>query len=559
MRKKVGGLALAVVGTALLVSACGTGGGGNGGGTAGNSTGTNPGKPVNGGTLNVAVQSDIPSLVPTVGVDTESIQYIDSVYSQLVSFSPTSLKIVPALAKSWTWNSNNTAITFHLRNAKFSNGDPVTAQDVLYSVEFVLNPKSNASINIYAGLQGAQAYEKNPTGNFNGVKVINNNTVEFFLNQPEPYFLASLAAGTGSILDQKVVQQYNFNLNQISTHAVGAGPYMVKSWTPGQSLIMVKNPYYWQKGLPHINEINTQIGVQPSSQFLMFQQGKLDLMGAALDGSMQIDSNSYLSSMNNPKLKSDYMKNVGLMTNFLSLNVQMAPFTNVKVRQAVAYAIDRAQLVQDMNGRAVPAYQLMPPGLVGYSQSMKTMPENLQKAKQLLQQAGYSASNPAKFDLVTLNDPLSTQLSAAIQSQLDKVGFKVTLKPEAQAPYIQGLLTPNTDQANYGEWIDDYPDGQDFLYNNLDGNNKGGFDVSYYNNPTVDHWIQVGDTSFNNATRAQAYETADQIANQQGAVVPLFYSVMDILKQPWVQPGNKWNYIHQVLPIQFWQLWLTKH
>ncbi|MCL6454288.1 MAG: ABC transporter substrate-binding protein [Alicyclobacillus sp.] len=553
MRAKVTGMALAMLGILGTVTACGT----SNGSSTNNAVGSQ--SPVHGGTLNVAVQSDIPSLEPTIGVDTESIQYVDSIYAQLVTFSPTGLSIVPDLASSWSWNADHTSITFHLRDAKFSNGDPVTAEDVKFSVEFVLNPKSNASIPIYAGLKGAAQYSKNPSGNFSGVKVINEHTVEFFLSKPEPYFLSSLASGTGSILDQKVVQPMNFNSTKISQNPVGAGPYMLKSWIPGKELILVKNPYYWDKGLPYLNEIDTQIGVDPSSQYLMFQQGKLDLMGAALDGSMQIDGNTYLSAMANPKTKQDYLKNVGLMTTFLSLNTKMAPFTDKSVRQAVAYAVDRAQLVQDMNGRAVPAYQLLPPGLVGYDKSLRVISEDQAKAKQLLQQAGYGASHPAKFTLVTLNDPLSVKISSAIQSQLDAVGFDVTIKPEAQAPYIQGLLTPGTDQAAYGEWIDDYPDAQDFMYNNLDGDNQGGFDTSFYNNATVNHWIDIGDTSFDNSTRAAAYEEADKLVDEDAPIVPLFYGVMDILKQPWVHPSNNLYYVHQVLPIQFWRLWKSSH
>ncbi|QSO51400.1 ABC transporter substrate-binding protein [Alicyclobacillus curvatus] len=512
-------------------------------------------KPVDGGTLNVAVQSDIPSLDPAVGVDTESIQYVDSIYDQLVTFSPTSLQIVPDLAKSWAWNPNHTQITFHLRNAKFSNGDPVTAADVKFSVEFILNPKSTASLNIYRGLVGAAAYMKSPTGNLQGVKVIDSHTVQFTLSQPEPYFLSALASGTGSVMDENVVKPLSFNAAAISQHAVGSGAYMVKSWAPGKSIVLVKNPNYWRPGLPHLNEIDTQIGVSPSNQYLLFKQGKLDVIGGALTSNMQIDSNSFLSAMGDPRLKSDYLKNTGLITYFLSLNTQMKPFTNVKVRQAVADSMDIPALIKILNGRAVAANQLLPPGLVGHDNNLPPLKQNISQAKQLLQQAGYGPSNPVKFTLVTMNDPVSINVGAALQNQMAQAGIKVSLKPEAQAPYIQGLLTPNTDQASYGLWIDDYPDPQDFMFNILDGNNPGGFDTSFYNNPQVNQDITKGDTSFDNNTRTTAYENAQNIAIQEGAIVPLFYGVMDVLKQPTLQPQNPLYYVHQVLPIQFQYLW----
>ncbi|MHB1683029.1 MAG: ABC transporter substrate-binding protein [Bacilli bacterium] len=512
--------------------------------------------PVYGGTLNIATQSDIPSLDPAVGVDTESIQYVDSIYGQLVTFSPTSLQITPDLASSWKWNAQHTEITFHLRNARFSNGDPVTAQDVKFSAEFVLNPKSTASINIYRGLLGAAAYMKNPTSApLPGVRVINSHTVEFILTHPEPYFLVSLASGTGAILDERVVKPFNFNAAQISAHAIGSGPYKLKSWTQGSELVLVKNPSYWRKGLPYLNEIVTKIGVSPSNQFLLFKQGKLDMIGGALTSNMQIDSNSFLAAITDPRLKNDYMRNTALMTDYLSLNTQMKPFTNVFVRQAVAAAMNRAELLRVLNGRAVIGNQLIPPGLVGHDAKWPPVKQNLARARQLLKKAGYGPSHPVKFTLVTMNDPVSINVTTALQSQLSQAGMQVTLKPEAQGPYIQGLLNPNTDQASYGLWIDDYPDPQDFMFNILYGNNPGGFNTAFYNNPLLNKYINQGDVNFSDATRAAAYEEAQQIALRQGVVVPLFYGVMDALKQPYLHPDNMMYYLHPVLPIQFQYIW----
>lgn len=506
--------------------------------------------------LNMATQTDVPSLDPAVGVDTESVEFVDAIYGQLVTYAPTGQTIVGDLASHWSWNRTGTQLTMDIRpTARFSNGDPVTAQDVLFSVEFMLNPKATASLPIYAGLVGATAYSKHPTGSFPGVTVINSHTVRFNLSQPEPYFLAALTSGSGSILDPKVVAPLDFNAAKISADPVGAGPYKLQKYVAGQDLVLVKNSYYWNRGLPKTDEINVRIGLSPTSQLLLFQQGKLDVIGGGLSDSLQIDSSSFLQQYSNPSLHKDYMSNVALETYYMYLNTQMKPFQNVDVRHAIFDAIDRSQLVRILNGRAVPANQVIPPGMFGHDPSLPALKTNLAQARSLLKAAGYPGGKGLTFTMVGFNDPTSIKIESAIQAQLQQLGIHVVVKPEALGPLIQGVLTPNTDQAGYALWQDDYADPEDFMWNMFYSKNPGGWDISFYSNPKLDALITAGDTTLSNAGRLSDYNEAQKLALASYAWIPLFYGVTDILKSPSVEPSNKLYYLHPVLQLQLQYLY----
>jgi oligopeptide transport system substrate-binding protein len=534
---------------ALALAGCGQSGGG--------AQAQGGGRPTHGGTLYVATQTDVPSLDPAVGVDTESVQFVDSIFARLVTYSPTSLTIVPDLAKTWTVSPDGKTYTFHLRTARFSNGDPVTAADVKFSLERVLNPKTNASLMApFLDIVGARAYNADPAkvGHVAGLEVLGPHTIRIRLVEPEPYFLYALATGTGSILDPRAVARYGSQ--NVSQHPVGAGPFELASWKPGQELVLVRNPYYYRKGLPYLDRIVLKIGMTPSEQFLAFQNGQLDIIGGALSDNLQIDQNSYLSTLNNPSLKKDYLQNSALEVYSLYFNTRLAPFTKAAVREALTYAVDRKELVKILNGLALPANQELPPGMPGYDKSLPPIPYDPAKAKRMLAAAGYP--HGLAFELVTMNDPTSVDVAQALQAMFRKVGVTMTIRPEALSTYLNTILSPTGAQASYGLWLDDYPDPQDFLFNQFDGHNPGGFDVSYWDDPTVDRLIETADTSTDTSLRLKDYQAADRRILAAAPAIPLFYGMMNILVRPTVHapsPGTLDIYLHPVLPIQFQYLW----
>jgi ABC-type transport system substrate-binding protein len=172
-----------------------------------------------------------------------------------------------------------------------------------------------------------------------------------------------------------------------------------------------------------------------------------------------------------------------------------------------------------------------------------------------LAKAGYPGGKGLSFTMVGFNDPTSIKVEQAIQAQLAQLGIKATVKPEALGPLIQGVLTPNTDQAGYALWQDDYADPEDFMWNMFYSKNPGGWDISFYSNPTLDALITAGDTTVNGASRLSDYNRAQALALAAHAWIPLFYGVTDILKQPDIYPTNKLYYLHPVLQLQLQYLY----
>lgn len=231
----------------------------------------------------------------------------------------------------------------------------------------------------------------------------------------------------------------------------------------------------------------------------------------------------------------------------------MKPFTSTAVRQAMMYAVNRPALVKILAGVGKPANQLLPPGMAGYDNSLKAIPYNPAKAKSMLAHAGYP--NGISFTLITMNDPTSINIAQAMQAEMAKAGIQMRITPEALSTYLNSILTPHTAQASYGLWLDDYPDPQDFLFNQYDGQNKNGFDVSYWDNAQVDALITAADTSTSQTERITQYQQAQKIILQNAPAVPLFYGVMDLMKSPNIHPSKTLYYLHQVLPIQFQYLY----
>lgn len=503
--------------------------------------------PKQGGTLNIAVSSDVPSLDPAVGVDSESSQFVKAIFARLVDWSPTALKLQPDLATSWKWDPTHTSITFHLRKAEFSNGDAVTAKDVKFTFTRVLNPKTGAFYTSpFTDIVGASAFMSGKAKTVSGIVAVNPATVEFKLVKPEPYFLDALASGTGGIMDPAVVAEYG---KKVSSHPVGAGPFELKKWTRGQEMVLGRNPHYYNPKLPHLSEIDLKIGLSAQQQFEAFQQGKLDIIGADLTGSGTLDPNTYLSALSNPKLKKDLIKEPIFEVFGIWPNAEWGPLKNADVREAMMFAINRKHLVKIANGVATPANQLLPPGILAYNKSLPPIPVDLAKAKALLKAGHYNPSTT--IHLVLTNDPFDVAIGQAIQQDLAKIGMKVVVEPQAVSTYLNTIANPKLVQMSYGFWQADIPDPQDFLYNMFSSKTYGLFNASYWSTPQVDALLNQADTSVDPSTRAKLYDQAQSIIMKAGAEIPLFNGEMDELKQPNLGPSNPDYFLNPVDGIRF--------
>lgn len=474
--------------------------------------------PQRGGTLTVAYKDDLATLDPAIGYDWTNWPAEKLVFDGLLDYDD-GTTIEPRIAASLPEiNADATVYTFKLRpDVKFTNGRALTADDVVYSITRVLDPKTGSpGSGFFVGIKGAQDFIDGKTTSVEGIKALDPSTVEFTLSSPDVTFLNKLALNFAFIVPKEEVEKAGENFG----HApVGTGPYTLQEWKSGESLTFQRNPNYFFEGLPYLDSIVIQVGVAPDVALLRLEKGEIDLMGDPPPGA------DWARITADPAWANRIEKQPQVSTVYIAINTTAKPFDNVKVRQALNHAIDKQRIVQLLNGRATVANQVLPPLMPGYDKSYTGYDYNPDKAKQLLTEAGFPDGFETSMECIAV-DP-QPKLCESFQQDLDKVGIKLTLNTLAAPNVIDDAgngKPPLTWSGGLG-WIQDYPDPDDFYGPILgcDSNVPGGWNWSRYCNETLQ------------AQSKELLAMTDRTA-RLAAYGPFFKAIMD--DAPWVPVFN---------------------
>lgn len=436
--------------------------------------------PQAGGALAVAYQDDLATLDPAIGYDWTNWPTIKLVFDGLLDYD-SGTTVVPRIAESLPEvNEDATIYTFKLRpDVTFSNGRTLTADDVVYTITRVLDPATaSPGAGFYVGIKGAQEFIDGTATSVEGIEAVDAQTVRFTLTSPDVTFLNKMALNFAYIVPKEAVEEAGADFG----HApVGTGPYMLKEWKTGEFLTFERNPNYFVEGLPLIDSITIRVGVDPSVALLQLEKGDIQLMGDPPPGA------EWTRIVNDPAWTNRIEVQQTVNTTYIAINTTMPPFDNVKVRQALNYAIDKQRIVQLLNGRASVANQILPPLMPGYDPDYTGYAYDPEKAKALLAEAGYADGFETSIQCIAV-DP-QPKLCESFQQDLDKVGIKLN---------IETLAAPNViDNAGNGKnaltwsgglaWTQDYPDPDDFYAPILgcDSNVPGGWNWSRYCNEEV--------------------------------------------------------------------------
>lgn len=538
--KKAATIALSVGTLGALLAGCGANTSvqnSTGNSTTGQTTGSKMG-----GSIVLDSTGNIKDLDPAKSYDTSSGEFVTMMYDQLVTYQGATSQIAPMLAKSWTVSPDGKTYTFNLvSGAKFWNGDPVTAQSFIDEFQRVLSKSVNSPGEGFLDpiVQGSTAYFNGTAKSVSGLSAPNPNTLVIKLTQPEPFFLEVLAMPFFSAVDQSWINKVGLAAYD-SKSPMGSGPFEMTSSniTPNQ-LVLTKNPSYWRTDsqgnhLPYLDKVTVRINPNSNLDALNFEQGQTAFIGN-LFGATGIPASQYPTFLNTPSLKSTMVNAPQNTTNYLGLNTSMAPFNNVKVRQAVEYAINKQKIKQLLNNRVQIADQPLPPGIKGY---LNPLPADAQysydpaKAKQLLAAAGY----PHGFSttLYSQNDAVTTKLDNSIQNDLAQVGINVKINTMAWGTFLQENEKGNVTPMYMLAWIQDFPDASDFLNTLFNTNQRPQNNSSMYSNPQVDAWLNQAQTDTNTTQRYQLYAKATEQIMKDAPWVPLYYPNYNYAVQPWV-------------------------
>ncbi|OQM74289.1 ABC transporter substrate-binding protein [Manganibacter manganicus] len=469
-----------------------------------------------GGDIIITYKDDVATLDPAIGYDWQNWSMIKSLFDGLMDYEPGTTKLTPDLAESYEISADGKTFTFKLRHGvKFHNGREMTADDVKYSLDRVTNPKTQSpGAGFFSTIKGYDDVAAGKADSLTGVTVVDPYTVKIELTRPDATFLHVMAINFSFVVPKEAIEKYGADFGK---HPVGTGAFKMAEWTLGQRLVFERNPDYWHKGLPYLDKITFEFGQEPIVALLRLQKGEIDIPG---DG---IPPAKFQEVMSDPAQKARVVEGGQLQTGYISMNVTMPPFDQLKVRQAVNMAINKKRIVQMINNRAIPANQPLPPSMPGYDKDFEGYPHDPAKAKELLAEAGF----PDGFstELYAMNTDPNPRIAQAIQQDLSEIGIKASIQALAQANVIAaGGQKDGAPMIWSGgmAWIADFPDPSNFYGPILGcaGAVPGGWNWSWYCNKALDAEADKADAIVDPAKSEERYKIWSDIYNKVMADAP---------------------------------------
>jgi peptide/nickel transport system substrate-binding protein len=472
-------------------------------------------------TLVIAMDiSDAVSMDPAVAYEFTSVMVVNQLYDKLVDFEPPDLtRVVPEVAESWSYSPDGTLWTFKIRQGiKFANGDPLTAKDVEYSLRRVLILSKTAAWLL-------QQFIAKPED----IVATDNYTLTIKLKEKvaPDLFLSVLAFTTSAVVNPREAEAHasgnDMGSGWLTDHSAGSGPYILEKWDRNSEIVLRANPNYW-RGPPSIKTIIIKHVPEPATQMLLLQKGDVDIaFGLTIDQIQQLKNVKGIRILEYPVLQLAY----------IGMNVNNTYLSNEKVRTAIKYAIDYDGIIRDiLKGGAMKVQTIIPYPLLGFNPATPYY-RDVNKAKQLLAEAGY----PNGFD-IELAYPAGAhpqeEIAQKIQRDLAEVGIRVTLRPMAAAEMYQKYRQQSLQLVLAG-WGSDYPDPDnnakafgDYRIKQLAWRNM------WYDDKVAD-LVEKAYKELDRSTREALYKQITDYILEHGPYAVLYQVVQYVAMRTWVE------------------------
>lgn len=433
----------------------------------------------------IATDTDLKAVDPMKNWNSSCYYIYWTVYDRLVGYDEEKGEFVPELAEKWEVSDDGMVYTFHLRNdVKWHDGSDFTAEDVKYTVERGIE----TACGIYPSVEKAV--------------IVDPYTIEFHMLEPNSLLMDKQWNGDACILQKDCG-------DECAQNVVGTGAYKIKEWVAGDHLTIEANPDYWGEA-PKIKTIKFVTMPEANTRLVSVQSGDVDAapIPAANVKQASADENLTVLSKESTQL------------NYVGLNVNYEPLSNKKVRQAIAYAIDKDALIEaQLEGQGVVANTMVPASIGGHNTSIKGYDLNVEKAKELLSEAGYEDGFDVELSSVAGKHDLAVQV---IQSNLEKIGIRVTLKPMESTAYSD---YQNTNQA---QMFIGYRSSSnaDFYVKVMHSNNiEQGRNAIGYKDADMDKMID--ETYITMGEKRDAiYEKIQEKIHDEAVVIPLYVNTV---------------------------------
>ncbi len=426
----------------------------------------------------------------------------------------------PDLATSWDISPDGRVYTFHMRpEARWSTGDPVTAEDFVYSFHRILSPAFGALYSYMLWpIKNAEAFNEGKITDFSkvGAKALGPNTLEISLEKPTPYLPALASHTTWLPVRRKTIEKFG-KMDEKGTmwtrpgNLVGNGAFTLVEWVPNARIVVVKNPLYWDAATTRLNRIEFFPIEKPEIEDLNYRSGQLH----ATYGLPMPKVAGYRAHV-----PVDLRVDPTLSTFYLFLNCKRPPLDNPKVRLALAYAVDRDALARDVTyGVYPPVHTLTAPNCGGYT-CRAQIPDDPEKARQLLAEAGYPGGKGfPTMEVQCFEDEVPLRMTEAVQAMwLKELGVHITIaQMEVKTLYQNQQNRDFT--IGFSGWLADYADPNTFLSTMVTdcGNNYAG-----WSNKEYDKLIDEASNTADNTKRFEIFQRAEAILLGDTPLVPLY-------------------------------------
>ncbi|HEY0279242.1 MAG TPA: ABC transporter substrate-binding protein [Solirubrobacterales bacterium] len=416
-----------------------------------------------GGTLKGAYTSFPDYMDPQISYTAEGWTAMRPVYVPLLTYKPAAeaegSEIIPGLAKELpkVTNGGKTYTLFLRPGLKYSNGEPIKAGDFKFAVERCFVTNSGGSP-FYTDIVGAEKFAETKKGGIPGIKV-NEKTGEIVINlvKPRGTFNNELALMFVAPVPQSTPME-----DQSASPPPASGPYMITKSEPGRGWDYERNPY-WAKDngkeieLPagHVDKIEIEVNRNQSTQVNDVESGKLNWI-------FDPPPTDRYQEVKEKFEGSQFRTEPTISTYYFWMNQTQEPFNNLKVREAVNYAVDPAALERIYTGQIVGTQQILPPGMPGYKK-FELFPHDVKKAKELIAESGVKDKEVTVW---TDSESPNNDAGTYYQGVLNEIGLKAELKilnPDNYFTVIGNTSTPNLD-TGFADWFQDYPHPNDFMF-----------------------------------------------------------------------------------------------
>lgn len=501
--------------------------------------------------LNLNLGEEPPTLDPQKATDEVSITVLNAVLEGLVRYNKDGkIEKGSGLAKDWKISDDGLTYTFYLRDAKWSDGNPITAYDFEYAWKRALDPKTGSqyAYQLYY-IKGAEEYNSGKgSADQVGVKALDDKTLQVTLKAPAPQFLGLTSFVTYLPLEKSVYEKYGDKVGSDPSTMVFSGPFIIKEWNHEQNIVLEKNPNYWDKDNVKLDKINFSMIKDNNSLVQNYDTGALD--------SIFIPGDYIDKYKDSPEFHTYALATVW----YLQFNNKDKIFKNANIRKAFTLAVNRELFVKEvMKNGSIPAEAVVPPGIPGYNGDFRSeagpgyfKDNDVAQAKEYLQKGlqelGLSKLPTIKFlagdtDTAKKYSVALQQMwnqALGVQVEIQNVAFKVRLDMMDRGDY----------QIVLAGWGADYNDPMTFLdmWETNNGNN-----TAFYSNPEYDKLIEQAKVNGDPKSRVEEMIQAEKILMKDMPIGPLWFQARAYVVKPYVKnlyfPAfgpdweMKWTYI----------------